>query len=210
MQIAYHNCVYNVNIIIREKSFIPTECRASKILSQMPECSLWLCIWETAQLVLFLTRVLSRILKFHSWASFDPNKSLKNTGQREMVLPDLEISLLDAQRLVSCGEKNILGWIKDMFVCWGECDAERQRQRRILRSWHAMARTAIENSWHECLPKVQMLIFLLSSLYTSLSITCLFCDTERVGSSHHCSASIGEGKLAGSGGRSVNAFVCVA
>ena len=50
-----------------------------------------------------------------------------------MVLPDLERGQLGPQRWTSCGEENILSWIRDMFVYQGGCAAPRGREMRILR-----------------------------------------------------------------------------
>lgn len=46
---------------------------------------------------------------------------------KEMVLPDLEMGLLSFQRWTSCGEENILKWVKVKFVCPGGCASPRQQ-----------------------------------------------------------------------------------
>lgn len=38
------------------------------------------------------------------------------------------------QRWTSCGEENILSWIRGMFVYQGRCAAPRREERRILRN----------------------------------------------------------------------------
>lgn len=48
-------------------------------------------------------------------------------------MPDLKRGLLGSQRWTSCGEENILSWIRGMFVYQGRCAAPRQGERRILR-----------------------------------------------------------------------------
>ncbi len=100
-----------------------------KGLLQRPELTLYLRIWHrlrhkhTWPLLGLLTRVLASSLKFFSWEACDPSKSPKDARQREMVLPDLERGLLGPQRWTSCGEENILSWIRGMFVYQGRCAA---------------------------------------------------------------------------------------
>lgn len=96
----------------------------------------YLHIWHqlrhkhTWPLLGLLTGVLAPSLKFLSWEACDPSKSPKDARQREMVLPDLERG---PQRWTSCGEENILSWIRGMFVYQGRCAAPRRGERRILR-----------------------------------------------------------------------------
>lgn len=110
-------------------SFTPTHYSGSKALLQIPELTLYVRIWHqlrhkhTWPLLALLTRVLAWSLKFLSWEACDPSKSPKDARQREMVLPDLERGLLGPQRWMSCGEENILSWIRGMFVYQGRCGA---------------------------------------------------------------------------------------
>lgn len=98
------------------------------------------CIWpqlrhkHTWSLLGFVDQEFwHQLWKFLPWEACDPSESPKVARQREMVLPDLERGLLGPQRWTSCGEENILSWIKDVFVYQGGCAAPRGRGMRIQR-----------------------------------------------------------------------------
>lgn len=82
---------------------------------------------------IFFKTAWTKFLKFVSWEACDLSKSPKNAKQREMVLPDRERGLLSSQRWTSCGEENILSWIRSMFVYQVSFAAPRWGERTIFR-----------------------------------------------------------------------------
>lgn len=94
-------------------NFTPTHFSSSKGFK-----SIWYRAWN------------SSLEKLVTWVS--PLK-MQDT-EKWSCQTDLERGLLSTLRWMSCGEENILSWIRGMFVYQDRCSAPRWGERRILRN----------------------------------------------------------------------------